>query len=231
MRKIFVALLVGLLFIGAASATVPGNQFPPKPPVKQPIGCAESCALAFGDAHASIDKCLVSAANDGTTVGTGKDATTKTLVVYADVKSTTVQIDDAKVDPLSVSISKGSAVAQVSGFINVDTKKFDDHNGPGMNFNGPQNHEAPKSASVAVIANSESNAFNAAMGSIKAEGNTVTFNTADVCVNEHKLSADATAGSISTGEAVGVPGQGTNSVLDDLYKDLACFDCEKETPK
>ena len=226
MRKIFVALLVGLLFIGAASATY--KPVPPMPPVWKPIGCAESCALAFGDAHASIDKCLVSAANDGSVVGTGADKTTKTLVVYADVKSTTVQIDDAKVDPLSVSISKGSAVAQVSGFINVDTKP--QYGGPNGGMFGPScpNNQAPKSASVAVIANSESNAFNAAMGSIKAEGNTMTFNTADVCVNEHKLSADATAGSISNGEAVGVPGNGMNSVLDDLYKDLACFDCEKK---
>jgi len=261
MRKILVALLVGLLFIGAASAGdvvqkedkgkphgddgkphgddgKPNDDEPNCPPAMSPFGGAKSCAVALGYAKAYVDQCLVASANDGSIVGEGDDATAKTLYVQSWTTTKTVQLDDAKVDPLSVSLSQGTAGALIAGFINVDEKQRPPHDDMKKGgHDGGNDQEPSEVASVNVYANSEANAFNAAAGSIKAEGNTFTFNTADVCATagpQGSLSSVSTAGSFSTGLAIGVPTDDLTpkeSELPDLYERIGCFDCDEEASK
>jgi hypothetical protein len=257
MRKILVALLVGLLFIGAASAgdvvqkddkgkpngghdkphDKPHGDKPHYPPAMPCFGEAKSCAVALGHASAYVDKCLVASANDGEIVGEGDDATENTLYVQSWTTTKTVQLDDAKVDPLSVSLSEGTAGAKIDGFINVDDKQWPPHDGMKKGGHHDGNCQDPSEvASVDLYAGSEANAFNAAAGSMKAEGSTFTFNTADVCATagpQGSLSSDSTAGSFSTGLAIGKPDDAlspADSELPDLYEEIGCFDCEEETP-
>ena len=200
MRKIFVALLVGLLFIGIGAASYGGNDYhPPAPPVK---GEAKSCAVALAGASAFVDKCLITSQADE-------------LVVYSNVKSNTFQIDDAKVDPISASLSTGSANAGIWGDIKVaDDKQGRDGDKRHGGDNGGDDCEDCV-AKVAIVAGSESTAFNAAMGSEKATGSTFTLNTADVSAGPWGLSSVSGATSISIGEACGIPtGEDETSLVD-----------------
>jgi hypothetical protein len=220
MRKIFVALLVGLLFIGIGAAGSSGghgdnggsDNHPPAPPLK---GEAKSCAMALAGASAFVDKCLITTQTDE-------------LVVYSNVKSNTFQIDDAKVDPISASLSTGSANAGIWGDIKVaDDKQGPNGNGRGHNDGGHDNDDCEDCvAKVAIVAGSESTAFNAAMGSEKATGSTFTLNTADVCAGPWGLSSVSGATSISVGEACGIPTGEDETSLVDLAEDIQEVGCE-----
>jgi hypothetical protein len=210
MRKIFVALLVGLLFIGIGAAGGHGGNN--KPPVWP--GEAKSCAVALAGASAFVDKCLITTQADE-------------LVVYSNVKSNTFQIDDAKVDPVTASLSTGSANAGIWGDIKVaDDKQGRDGKDKGHN-GGHDNDDCEDCvATVAIVAGSESTAFNAAMGSIKATGNTFTLNTADVSAGPWGLSSHSGATSISNGEAFGFPNGEDETTLVDLAEDIQEVGCE-----
>jgi hypothetical protein len=212
MRKIFVALLVGLLFIGIGAASYGGNDYhPPAPPVK---GEAKSCAVALAGASAFVDKCLITSQEDE-------------LVVYSNVKSNTFQIDDAKVDPISASLSTGSANAGIWGDIKVADEK-QGHDGKDRGHDGGHDNDDCEDcvAKVAIVAGSESTAFNAAMGSEKATGSTFTLNTADVCAGPWGLSSVSGATSISVGEACGIPTGEDETSLVDLAEDIQEVGCE-----
>jgi hypothetical protein len=224
MRKIFVALLVGLLFIGIGAAGTGGNNGGnnggngghddhPQMPVKPSE--AKSCAVALAGASAFVDKCLITSQEDE-------------LVVYSNVKSNTFQIDDAKVDPISASLSTGSANAGIWGDIKVaDDKQGPNGNGRGHNDGGHDNDDCEDCvAKVAIVAGSESTAFNAAMGSEKATGSTFTLNTADVCAGPWGLSSVSGATSISVGEACGIPTGEDETSLVDLAEDIQEVGCE-----
>ncbi|RQW80513.1 MAG: hypothetical protein EHM14_04605 [Methanothrix sp.] len=95
MRKMLItAMLVGMLLIGAASAT---NFWIPK-------GTAKSCSDAFakGGAYVDIDVCKISAAN-----------------VDSWAVTNTWQYDNAKLDPVSISYANGAAGSTIDATINT----------------------------------------------------------------------------------------------------------------
>jgi hypothetical protein len=210
MRKIFVALMLGLLLIGIGAASHHGDH--PAPPVKPSE--AKSCAMALAGASAFVDKCLITTQTDE-------------LVVYSNVKSNTFQIDDAKVDPVSASLSTGSANAGIWGDIKVADEK-QGHDGKDRGHDGGHDNDDCEDcvAKVAIVAGSESTAFNAAMGSEKATGSTFTLNTADVCAGPWGLSSVSGATSISVGEACGIPTGEDETSLVDLAEDIQEVGCE-----
>jgi hypothetical protein len=98
MKKLLIAMLVGLLLIGAASADRHNNQD------KDKKGIASSCANALAAGTAYVDKCVVAGSSDALTIETQS-------------YTGTWQIDDAKVDPISASLSVGFATSAIDGDI------------------------------------------------------------------------------------------------------------------
>lgn len=95
MRKMLItAMLVGMLLIGAASAT---NFYMLK-------GTAKSCADAFakGSAYVDIDVCKISAAK-----------------IDSWAMTNTWQYDNAKLDPVSISFANGAAGSTIDAKINT----------------------------------------------------------------------------------------------------------------
>jgi hypothetical protein len=172
MKKLLIAMLAGLLLIGAAAAH---NN--PQPVV----GKAKSCAIALAGGEAVIDKDLVA-------------ASTTALKVYSGAATSTWQIDDAKVDPVSASYSAGSAFGYIAGNINVDDNDRNKH----------CNVDDNKVANVEIWADAQSTAYNAARGSEYATGSTATFDDANVWADEGSLGSSSVAGSFSNGEACGI---------------------------
>jgi hypothetical protein len=180
MKKLLIAMLVGLLLIGAASAGGPNHHD------KDKKGIATSCANALAAGTAYVDKCVVAGSSDALTIKTQS-------------YTGTWQIDDAKVDPISASLSVGFATSAIDGDIKVGGRHSSDV-------------EADMSAT------SLATAFNFARGSDIATGTTNTFNIANNCITEDKLTSTSIAGSSSTGFAMGTPDPRCNGEIDDIYQ-------------
>jgi hypothetical protein len=106
MKKLLIAMLVGLLLIGAASAggnNNNNNNNNHKDPV---IGVAFSNANALAAGIAYVDKDVVADGADSLTISTASE-------------TGTWQINDAKVDPISASYSIGVATSDITGDIKV----------------------------------------------------------------------------------------------------------------
>ena len=179
MKKLLIAMLVGLLLIGAASADRHNNQD------KDKKGIASSCANALAAGTAYVDKCVVAGSSDALTIETQS-------------YTGTWQIDDAKVDPISASLSVGFATSAIDGDI-----------------------KAGKYCGVVeadMSATSLATAYNFARGSDIATGTTNTFNIANNCITENELTSTSIAGSSSTGFAMGIPDPDCNGEIEDIYQ-------------
>jgi len=186
MKKLLIAMLVGLLLIGAASATPNVNDYNKNKNHHKDIGIASSCANAFSMGTAYVDKCVVS--------GSCKD-----LDIATQSLASTWQIDDAKVDPISASLSIGFASSTVKGEIDVGSKWH--------------NEEVTADMSAASL----STAFNFARGSDIATGSTNTFNIANNCITDRALTSTSIACSSSTGFAMGEADPHCDGKIDDMY--------------
>jgi len=177
MKKLLIAMLVGLLLIGAASAGHHGNDRDKK-------SVAFSCANAFAAGTAYVDKCVIA-------------GSTNDLNIETQSFTGTWQIDDAKVDPISASLSVGFATSEIGGDI-----KTGRHCG---------------TVDAEMSATSLSTAFNFARGSDIASGTTNTFNIANNCITDRALTSTSIAGSSSTGFAMGTPDPECDGDIDGMY--------------
>jgi len=100
MKKILIAILAGLLLIGAVSGHVNAPT----------IGIAKSNAEAFAKGKAIVDYDLVATS----TVALDK------LLVQSVVSTKTWEVADSKVDPIAASYSEGAAIGLIDGKINVN---------------------------------------------------------------------------------------------------------------
>lgn len=163
-KMLLVAMLVGMLLIGAASAFV-----------KPTFGTAVANADAYAKGKATVD------------LNPWTDANIKEM--WTQGGSNTWTFANAKLDPVSESVSNGWAVSTIAGklvesgwcqkqVINVDKMQ----------------------------AYSQSTAFNYAEGSNLASGATNTVNIADTFMSDDRISSLSIADSSSSGFANGMPG-------------------------
>jgi len=165
-KMILVAMLVGMLLIGAASASWARPSF----------GKAIANADAYAKGKATID------------LDPWTDA--KITTIWSDAGANTWTFANAKLDPVSESVSNGWAVSQMAGKL-TENKCW-----------GPE-----QTVKVDLLqASSTATAFNYAEGSKIAEGNTFTANIATTSMSDDKISSLSIADSSSSGFAMGVPG-------------------------
>lgn len=164
-KMLLVAMLVGMLLIGAASAFMQPS-----------LGTAKANADAYTKAKATID------------LDPWTNAEIKTI--WTNAGANTWTFANAKLDPVSESVSNGWAVSTIAG-------KLTENNWCG-----------PKQTIVVDMlqAASTATAFNYAEGSKIADGSTFTANIATTSMSDDKISSLSIADSSSSGFAMGIPG-------------------------
>lgn len=168
-KMLLVAMLVGMLLIGAASASWSWH--------KPPVGKAIANADAYAKGKATID------------LDPWTDAKIESM--WSNAGSNTWTFANAKLDPVSESVSNGWAVSQITGAKLTENKCW-----------GPEQTIKVDMAQ----ASSTATAFNYAEGSKIADGSTFTANIATTSMSDDKITSLSIADSSSSGFAMGVPG-------------------------